>query len=195
MIKEGEEETKTRDGEEIKPSVAVEEESKKKSRLKFKVKGFKSSPRVHVYGVTFLPNSILSHFQEHVRLTEQNSSLDIFEFAKWKNAYLSNRELGDEFRYVFERRFLERYIGNTLDRPQLVLKRAKIRDTQFDQESISTGNNYQNTVTERYTTQNNQNLFGGANLYGNVAPLYKQQVATGAYTNYGTEVRTGLFGG
>lgn len=195
LIKEGQEETKTKGGEELKSSVAAEEESKRKSRLKFKIKGYKSSPRVHVYGVTFLPNSVLGHFKEHERLTKQDVSLDVFEFAKWKNAYLSNRELGDEFRYVFERRFLERYIGNTLDRPQLVLKRTKVRDTQFDQESITSGGNYNNTVTETYATQTTQNNpFMGGDSFGNTAPMYKQQVAAGAYTNCGPELRTGLFG-
>lgn len=46
-----------------------------------------------------------------------------FPFAVWKNFYLSGRKLGDEFRYVFDRKFAKRYVGNTLDRPRLILKR------------------------------------------------------------------------
>lgn len=32
-------------------------------------------------------------------------SLSIFRFHKWTNFYLSNRKLGDEFRYVFDRKY------------------------------------------------------------------------------------------
>jgi len=67
---------------------------------------------------------------------QDDISLNVFRFAQWKNIYLSNRKLGDEFRYVFDRWYLKRYIGNTLDRPQLVLKRNFIRNTTFDMENL-----------------------------------------------------------
>ena len=95
------------------------------------------------------------------------------------------------FRYVFERKFLERYIGNTLDRPQLVLKRNKIKDTQFDQESISTGGNYSSYATESYSKIEWQRP---AYLpTSNVAPLYKQQVARSSFSNLAPIARTSTF--
>jgi hypothetical protein len=36
---------------------------------------------------------------------------------------MSNRELSDEFRYVFDRKYADRQLGNTLERPKLLLKR------------------------------------------------------------------------
>ena len=56
----------------------------------------------------------------------------VFPFAIWKNFFMSNRELSDEFRYVFDRRFAERYQGNTLERPKLILKRTLLGQTQVD---------------------------------------------------------------
>jgi hypothetical protein len=50
----------------------------------------------------------------------------VFPFANWKNIYISNRELSDEFRYVFDRKYAERVLGNTLERPRLLLKRQFI---------------------------------------------------------------------
>ena len=41
----------------------------------------------------------------------------MFSFAKWSNMHMSNRTLGDEYRYVFDRKEAERQLGNTLDRP------------------------------------------------------------------------------
>jgi len=41
----------------------------------------------------------------------------------WRNIFLSNRELSDEYRYVFDRKYAERYLGNSLEKPRLVLRR------------------------------------------------------------------------
>lgn len=70
----------------------------KTRKLKFKIKGHKTNPRVHVYGLTFLPSTPISDFYSHQTISDTNATLDIFEFSKWKNVYMSNRELGDEYR-------------------------------------------------------------------------------------------------
>lgn len=59
-----------------------------------------------------------------------SSTKTIFPFAVWKNIWMNNRELGDEFRYVFDRKYAERQLGNTLDRPKLLLKREFLQTTQ-----------------------------------------------------------------
>ncbi len=53
-------------------------------------------------------------------------------FDDWKNAYLSNRELSKELRYVFDRRQAQRYQGNTLERPKLLMKRQFLKTTRVD---------------------------------------------------------------
>ena len=63
----------------------------------------------------------------------------VFPFANWKNIFISNRELSDEFRYVFDRKYAERYLGNTLERPRLALKRTFIQTTQISQEGLKQG--------------------------------------------------------
>mmetsp|Transcript_42592 Transcript_42592/g.49758 ORF Transcript_42592/g.49758 Transcript_42592/m.49758 type:complete len:338 (-) Transcript_42592:123-1136(-) len=109
---------------------------------------------------------------------------------------MSNRALGDEYRYVFERKFLERFIGNTLDRPQLVLKRNKVRDTMFDQESISTGTSYSAQTAESYSRYECQRPMGMlTTLTSNVAPMYKQQVCHSPFSNVAPSTRTSMFGG
>lgn len=62
-----------------------------------------------------------------------------FTFAKWTNLLLSDRKLGDEYRYVFDRAHAERSLGNTLDRPSLLNKRIFTRKTEIDQEQLSSG--------------------------------------------------------
>jgi hypothetical protein len=52
---------------------------------------------------------------------------------------MSNRTLGDEYRYVVERQEAERQLGNTLDRPQMVNKRLFKRKTEMDREILKIG--------------------------------------------------------
>jgi hypothetical protein len=55
-----------------------------------------------------------------------------FNFAVWKNLLMSNRELSDEYRYVFDRALAERNLGNSLDRPSLLNKRLFNRKTELE---------------------------------------------------------------
>lgn len=77
---------------------------------------------------------------KHLMNNPNAVSLSIFRFHKWTNFYLSNRKLGDEFRYVFDRKYTQRFMGNQLDRPCLLLKRNFVRDTTFNDEVVNAGN-------------------------------------------------------
>ena len=72
----------------------------------------------------------------------KQASKTTFPFAQWKNIFLSNRELSDEFRYVFDRKYAERSLGNTLERPRLVLKRTFVQATTINQEALKQGEQY-----------------------------------------------------
>ena len=39
--------------------------------------------------------------------------------------------MGDEFRYVFDRKNEKRFVGNTLDKPKMLIKRNFLKDTTF----------------------------------------------------------------
>jgi len=47
---------------------------------------------------------------------------------------MSNRQLGDEFAYVLDRKIQTRYIGNSLEKPSLALKRNLVKNTTQDTE-------------------------------------------------------------
>lgn len=70
---------------------------------------------------------------------------------------LSNRELSDEFRYVFDRKYAERALGNTLDRPKLLVKRQFVQTTQIVQEVLRGGQQYQQ-MDMQYGIQNVQQV-------------------------------------
>ena len=82
-------------------------------------------------------------------MTKNNSSSIVFPFKMWENVYQSNRKLGDEYRYVFNRKNAKRFIGNTLEKPQLIMKRLKVRDTTFDTEVVKDGGAYAGIQADR----------------------------------------------
>ena len=159
--------------------ILLEEEKEEGHTLSFNLEGHSKNARAHVFAHTFLQENMNSIFNQVESVGRDWTSLDIFPFAKWENIYLSNRKLGDEFRYVFDRKFVKRFMGNTLDRPQLLLNRFKLRETQFDQEVVATGNQYEE-VKEKSSNYaiRTQSIAGPANyLARNVAPKMMQQTA------------------
>lgn len=55
---------------------------------------------------------------------------------------MSNKKMSDEIRYVFERKQLEGKLGNTLERPSLLIKKNFIKETSIDSENLGLGENF-----------------------------------------------------
>ncbi len=105
-----------------------------KQRVTLKLEDYGTTARVHAYACHYLPNAPGIMFMSIAKklLESGAGTKTVFPFAQWKNILMSNRELSDEFRYVFDRKYAERYLGNTLDRPKLLLKRNFVQKTQVD---------------------------------------------------------------
>lgn len=52
------------------------------------------------------------------------------------NTYQNNNCLPDEIRFALDRKRFQRHIGNTLEKPHLLLKNTFIRDTTFNVEQL-----------------------------------------------------------
>ena len=59
--------------------------------------------------------------------------------AKSKNHYVSGRAIGDEYRYIIERRFADKHPGNMLKRPGLLLNPWSLRDTSTEIQDLEEG--------------------------------------------------------
>ena len=127
-------------------NITAAEESKGEedvhSKLQFKLNFTNSSTRAHVFAFNYMPTQPFDEYRSMVRMTKNKTDVELFPFTKWDNVYQSNRKLGDEYRYVFNRKNAKRFIGNTLERPQLIMKRLKVRDTTFDSEVVRDGAAY-----------------------------------------------------
>ena len=95
--------------------------------------------RIHAWAFKYFPYDLQSAVTDKLGSKQQISLLssNLFNFAQWKNIYLSNRQMSDENRYIMERKMQEKTIGNFLEKPTVLLKRNYIRDTTFTQEKLN----------------------------------------------------------
>jgi hypothetical protein len=76
-----------------------------KQKVTIQLEDFSNTARVHVFATHFLPSMHSSMFIQLARLLSESGTKTIFPFAQWKNILMSNRDLSDEFRYVFDRKY------------------------------------------------------------------------------------------
>jgi len=94
-------------------------------------------------------------------------SVTNFPFASWKNMFESNNAIGDEIRYVFDRQKKENMMGNTLDKPTLLMQKTKVRTTNTNDEHAAKGDTYKKHDLSREV---------GAKMQQRVAPASKRMM-------------------
>ena len=95
--------------------------------------------RLHLVATRFLPEATLFEnlhgSQRNGLMTSQTRHLPCL--------YISGRNLGDELRYILERRYLQKYPGNMLSRPEILLNPWALRNTESGEERLSGGDKFQ----------------------------------------------------
>ena len=86
---------------------------------------------------SFLPYNTAQLGKMLYKTQKIDFNASVFYFARWNNLYQSNRQLSDEIRYVFDRKKLESQLGNSLDRPSLLMKRNFVRKTEILEEHLA----------------------------------------------------------
>ena len=117
-------------------SIAIESFSCENNEIKIKLNKNNKSinhPRVHVNCVQYLPkklNKNLIYFIESKFYQNKirNNNYE-FYYNKNKNIYLNKKILSDEMQYVLDRKQYEINLGNSLEKPSLLMKPQFIRDT------------------------------------------------------------------
>jgi hypothetical protein len=84
--------------------------------------------RVHVAASRYLPT-----FDAFAHLRGLRAApAELREVERTESSYHAGRQLGDEYRYVLERRFATKYPGNMLRRPSLLLNPWSIDDDSWN---------------------------------------------------------------
>jgi hypothetical protein len=115
----------------------------KTSGLHIKLNKNHANARVHVFAYHYFNNSTNAALSIKVNCTYKSATMHSkSQFNTWKNIFMSNKILADEIQYVLDRKHQERYLGNSLDKPSLIMKRKFVRDTTTDEENLNSGTNF-----------------------------------------------------
>ncbi len=94
--------------------------------------------RVHVYATRYLP--AYSAFADLAKVQDQGLA-GVYP-GQADSVYLTGRNIGDEYRYVLDRKLQKKYPGNMLDRPQLLLNPWAIRETTAGEQQAQAGGDF-----------------------------------------------------
>ena len=123
------------------PAIRISSLTFEDNLCKVQVRGQDATCRVHVFAYHFWESTDLGIF-DRLMPTSRSTPLPV-EVPKVASMYLNERKLGEEYSYVLERRSQERFLGCTLEKPQLLLKRLYIQDTKTDIQEAKTGQEYE----------------------------------------------------
>lgn len=108
------------------------------SEIRLRLSGAGPNTRVHVFGTRFVPAH--DGYAELARAPVRAPRA--LELSAAPSHYVSGRDLGDEVRYVLERRFATKFPGNMLARPGLLLNPWAVRTTSTTIQEAATGGDW-----------------------------------------------------
>src|SRR5205085_4844069 len=94
--------------------------------------------RVHVFATRYVP--AYSAFADLGKV--RDAELGGVVPTRPESVYLTGRNIGDEYRYVLDRRATKKFPGNMLDRPQLLLNPWAVRSTETGEQMAQGGEMY-----------------------------------------------------
>lgn len=94
--------------------------------------------RVHVLASRYVPAFDVYRDLGRVGVEEPN----MFSSPRAESLYVAGRDIGDEYRYILDRKYAAKFPGNTLKRPELLLNPWAIRKTQAGHQVARTGEDY-----------------------------------------------------
>jgi len=90
--------------------------------------------RVHVFARRFMPAyDVFSSLAGSIRPPH------VVTPSKFDSVYISGREIGDEYRYILDRKYAAKHPGNMLTRPSLILNPWVLRQTETGTQEAAPG--------------------------------------------------------
>ncbi|MCP4107944.1 MAG: hypothetical protein GY749_20765 [Desulfobacteraceae bacterium] len=103
--------------------------------LKVKMSNTSEFTRLHVFASRFTPLSDIFSNMDHSGFPEPYE----IRLARAESQYIAGRNIGDEYRYILARKYIEIYPGNMLNRPELLLNPWSIRKTETATDEAAAG--------------------------------------------------------
>ena len=96
----------------------------------------------------FITPELLDTITELRSLSEANIPREM-RFDRPSNFYMQSTALDEEYQYVLDRKKLPRFVGSTLDKPQLLLKRLFLKDTKTETQQARGGGAFAQKLMSR----------------------------------------------
>ncbi len=105
--------------------------------------------RLHVYATRFVP-----HWDGFAALDVGGvPSPYTMRLSKKRSLYVEEREIGEEYRYVLDRRYAAKYAGNMLARPGLILNPWSVRKTDTARQNAAQGGEYDRASDDMFDSK------------------------------------------
>lgn len=102
------------------------------NNVRIRLKNATKFARVHVAATRYMPEYSIAAELGKIRFP----GLSFATLAKTESLYVAGRNIGDEYRYILERKYAKKYPGNLLTRPGLLLNPWAIRKTETTRQDI-----------------------------------------------------------
>ena len=107
-------------------------------KLTIKLQNSSKFARVHVYATRYVPEYSAFDHLSRVRAAEPY----MFSQSPAESVYLTGRNIGDEYRYIIDRKYANKFPGNMLERPSLLLNPWAVRETQTGEQVAQGGDRF-----------------------------------------------------
>ena len=118
--------------------VQIESINSANGKLTIKLQNASKFTRVHVFATRFVPEYSAYGHLSRVRAAEPY----LFSQSPAESVYLTGRNIGDEYRYIIDRKYANKFPGNMLDRPSLLLNPWAVRETQTGEQLAMGGDRF-----------------------------------------------------
>lgn len=107
-------------------------------KLRIQARNGSKFTRVHVLATRFVPEYDVFALLSRVRGPEPY----LFQHFPAESVYLTGRNIGDEYRYIIDRKYARKYPGNLLERPSLLLNPWAVRVTETGEQVAAGGDDF-----------------------------------------------------
>src|SRR5262249_58048071 len=107
-------------------------------KLRIELANASKFTRVHVLATRFVPEYDAFGLFGRVRGPEPRG----FQHFPAESVYLTGRNIGDEYRYIIDRKYARKFPGNMLERPSLLLNPWAVRVTETGEQVAMGGDDF-----------------------------------------------------
>lgn len=119
-------------------SLQIESIAAGEEKIKIQLRNVSKFARVHIFATRYLPEYDVYGHLSKVRDAEPY----LYRYSPALSVYLTGRNIGDEYRYIIDRRYSTKFPGNMLERPSLLLNPWAVRVTETGEQMAEAGEDF-----------------------------------------------------